>query len=501
MSKGLDLSRPEAFEGLWKGLLSAFPSQDGLEVFVKTKLGFSLERVAVGNQNNRALDLVEFMRANGRAAELLRKALEVCGRNPELLQFERKYLPTLFSRDARRRFVSLVSKAAFPSMILMDAAVRSLPSGIDARALPADPAGSEDDLWRLIEEVEGLQGSNGLARGHLLLEMAFRLLHRAENAADKAALRQWCRTREAEMRLPATTLAGIERHVLADEAIPPFLLVKLLGREDCFTMQVWLGWKKDHRPTQLHADDEGQSVAKLQETLDDILVRSEVIHAMLAAHSERLDIEFILACDEIEHPVECWSVTKAGEAQSLHLLHDVVVRPLERVYAAVQANREFGTALAPWENRWKSFARLAGASLTESVLWLHQPGEYTNKEFTKKLTKAKHVCLGVATVPSTGHPPASTAVRKGLAYGIPVAAWLRRCDGPHENVDAELKQILATREEMRERVRDARECADGAKDHWGEHMVLLWDNWDHRPPDAIESDAGEFDFAAPAALD
>lgn len=489
MSADLDLSRPEVFEELWRALVDAFSSVEQLDVFVRLKLGFPLAQVAVGSQNNRVLDLVDWMHSNGRARELARKALERSPDNPALLAFERQYMPTVFSRGARAALVKLLSDAGFSSAVLMDAAVKSLPTGFDAGRLPTDPGASEDGRWTLVDALEGLQGSNGVAGGYLLLELVTRLALRTTTPHDKA-LREWGETRVAQLGLPGTTLPAIKRHVDKERLIPPFLVVKLLAGDDRCAMQVWLGWKLNEPLVSLHADDAPRPLQEQEQTLGAVLVDPRVMTAMRDTGVERLNIEFVLACDELERPVEHWSVTNGDDAEPLHLLHDVVVRPLERVYAAVQASqyRSFAGAAMRWEQRWRTFASLAGTAFPGSVLWVRQDTQHANKELKLSLSEDKHVCLALTVMPNDKQPRQSATVKQGLSFGIPVALWLRGGCSPHGEVDTDFSRMLTARDEICGQVRKMRGKSYVHANHLGEHVVLLWDNWDHRPPDAIESD-------------
>lgn len=262
----------------------------------------------------------------------------------------------------------------------------------------------------------------------------------------------------------------------------PALLIKLeptVG--DRFAVYLWLwvpGSGPGSGPRTLEWDENPCRLDELRGRLDDLL---ELASQGLGQteDEDRLWVEFLLDLEVLNQDVDCW-LLDAGEKWA---------RPLGAEYVVI-VRRQRSTAQEQryWQGRWKALNQAAGP-VSELVVWVSDAATLSPKELWYQLDDAKDKVL-IAPLGTRekldGEMKAllTVAIKK---QGMPVALCLRDTPADAAWHLESLRAALADARlaDLPQRVRTWRKQAfHNGGDHFGHHLVLLWDDYDRRLLDA-----------------
>jgi hypothetical protein len=285
-------------------------------------------------------------------------------------------------------------------------------------------------------------------------------------------LRYWIERVADAHNMPPTTW-GTQAWAVADGE--PALLIELeptVG--NCFTVYLWL-WVPGSGARTLDWDESPCRLDELRTRLDELL---EMASRRLAHTQGKLRVEFFLDFEIFHQDVDWW----------LFGADDGLARPLGAQYSVI-VRRQRCTALEQlgWRDRWQALKQATGPA-SDLVVWIRDAATLRPEDLWSHLVNDHAKVL----VQPVGTCEKLDGEMKKLLYlairqGMPVALCLRRAPAdavPH--LDS-LKAALAnTRlDKLPELVREWRQQAflEGG-DHFGQHLILLWDDYDRRLPGA-----------------
>jgi vWA-MoxR associated protein C-terminal domain/Effector-associated domain 2 len=285
-------------------------------------------------------------------------------------------------------------------------------------------------------------------------------------------LRDWIGRVAGVHDISATALRTPPRAVPDDE---PALLVELepaLGNS--FTVHVWL-WVPGAGARTLDWDENPCRLEDLRARIDELL---EAANRGLVHAEGRLRVEFFLDFETFNHDVDWWLFgADEGLARPLGAQYTVIVR---RQRCTAQEQRD-------WRDRWQALKQAPGP-VSDLVTWVTDATTVSLKDLWSQLRNDRAMVL----VEPVGTCEKLDSEMKKLLYlalkqGVPVALCVRRTPADATRHLDSLKASLvdARLDKLPELVRKWRHQAfmEGG-DHFGQHLVLLWDDYDRRLPGA-----------------
>lgn len=254
----------------------------------------------------------------------------------------------------------------------------------------------------------------------------------------------------------------------------PALLIELeRAMPDRFTVYLWL-WVPGSGARKLDWDEDPCSLEELRDRIDELL---ELAHGRLTGTTGTLQVEFLLDFETFHRDVDLW----------LCGADDGLPRPLgaERL-VIVRRQRSTATEQRSWQARWQALQQTA-VPVTDLAVWLRDATTLTLRDLWAQLDNdpAKILVAPLGTCEKLD-VDMKTYIYLTLRQGMPVALWLRH--GPADAapyLDSLRAELAGTRlAELPERVRAWRKQAflEGGS-HFGQHLVLLWDDYDRRLPE------------------
>jgi hypothetical protein len=259
----------------------------------------------------------------------------------------------------------------------------------------------------------------------------------------------------------------------------PALLIELeptLG--DRFTVYLWL-WVPGSGARTLDWDKasgggkDSWRLDELRDRLDDLL---ELASRSLVRTEGRLRVEFLLDVESLIKDVDWWPF---GADEGLP-------RPLGAQFPVmVRRQQSKATEERDLQARWQAMKQEV-KPVNELVVWVRDAATLSLTELWRQLhndlTKVLVAPLGTCEQPD---PEMKKLLHLAMKQGVPIALGMRRAPadaaGYLVNLKQELGNIRLT--ELPERVRTWREQAfSEGGDHFGQHLVLLWDDYDRRLP-------------------
>jgi hypothetical protein len=280
-------------------------------------------------------------------------------------------------------------------------------------------------------------------------------------------LQDWVR-RVAE----AHGLSSADSQAPAAPSGAPVVLVELRPTvPDHFgvSLSVWLSGSEIRR---LDWDTEACRLADLSARVDELI---ELANEEAIGVAGELDFEFALSPDIIDHHVDWWM---CGNGE-----YDLPRRLGAKYKVAVRAPRGTATTRRDWAARWLA-VRQADRPAADLALWAEE-AEVNGTGLKSQLHDQHRILIG--PFGSTTH--LNGAKRRlfnvAIVNGLPVALCLRG------DVAASLAQLGQLKEKLgAARVADLpelvchwrSEAEDSTDPHFGRDLVLLWDDYERRPP-------------------
>lgn len=285
-------------------------------------------------------------------------------------------------------------------------------------------------------------------------------------------LRAWIEQVANAHDMPATTWRT-PVWVAADGE--PALLIELeptVGNR--FTVYLWL-WVPGSGARTLDWDENPCRLDEFRARLDELL--EVAIRGLL--HTEgNLRVEFFLDFEIFHQDVDWW----------LFGADDGLARPLGAQYTViVRRQRYTAQEQLGWRDRWQALKQATGP-VSDLIVWVSDAAALRPEHLWSQLVNdhAK-VLAGPVGTREKFDGEMKKLLYFAIRQGIPVALCLRRAPtDAYPHLDS-LKAALAnTRlDKLPELVREWRQQAflEGG-DHFGQHLVLLWDDYDRRLPGA-----------------
>lgn len=409
--------------------------------------------------------------------DLLLEAIELysASDDPKLLELQ-ELVDTLLPRAAltKRELHELL--ALEPGRV---AKPKQLATGI-RRARP-EPAGRESRDIRpgdvreaalfLLDAPSAEKGLVRLLRFVDWLAQVALIMGDSPESSLPGQLRAWADRVGRAHGLPATAW---RRLAAPEPSGEPALLIELEPAvSDLFTVYLWL-WVPGSGARKLDWDEDPCSLDELRDRVDELL---ELAHSRLAGTTGTLRVEFLLDPKTFHRDMDLWSCgADEGLARPLGAEHMVIVRrqrstPKEERY---------------WQARWQALQQTA-MPVTELAVWLKDATTFTLQDLWAQLDNdpTKILVAPVGTCEKLDDEM-KTFIHLTLRQGMPVALWLRRVPADAaQHLDSLRAELAGTRlAELPERVRGWRKqafLAGGA--HFGQSLVLFWDDYDRRLPD------------------
>lgn len=255
----------------------------------------------------------------------------------------------------------------------------------------------------------------------------------------------------------------------------PALLIELeptMG--DRFAVYLWL-WVPGSGPCTLEWEEDSCRLDELRGRLDDLL---ELASQGLAQTEGRFRVEFLLDFRMLHQDVDWWLFgANDGFPRPLGAEYVVIVRP-QRSTAREQRN---------WQARWQALKQSA-MPVSELVVWVRDAATLTLAKLWDQMDEDPAKVL-VAPLGTCGKldDGMMRLLLLAIRQGMPVALCLRNAPADAARHLESLEAALANTRlaELPERVRAWRkEAFREGGDHFGHHLVLLWDDYDRRLPGA-----------------
>jgi hypothetical protein len=415
--------------------------------------------------------------------DLLLEAIELysASDDPKLLELQ-ELVDTLLPRAALTKGELRELLALEPGRV---AKPKQLVAGI--RRVRPEPASREsrdihpgDVREAVLFLLDAPSAEKGLARLLRFVDWLARLASLMDESPLPGQLRDWAERVGRAHGLETTDWRT------PDGAVPsgdPALLIELEPAvSDLFTVYLWL-WVPGAGARKLDWDEDPCSLEKLRDRIDELL---ELAHSRLAGTMGTLRVEFLLDFDTFHRDMDLWVFgADEGLPRPLGAEHLVIVR------------RQRSTAKEQrcWQARWLALQQTA-LPVTDLAVWLEDATTITLQDLWAELdndpTKILVAPLGTR---KKLDDEMKAFIYLTLKQGMPVSLWL--CHKPADAapyLDSLRAELARTRlAELPARVRGWRKqafLAGGA--HFGQDLVLLWDDYDRRLPDT----RGEFTLPA-----
>ena len=429
--------------------------------------------------------LLEAEREN-RVKFVMQVALREYGDNAELLravQYHRAR-ESAFSEDLRERLTLLASSLELTDEALGQFYTVSLPASF---LLDKHPI-----LGSVIRQLSDIPPQSD---GTLVIlgftESLARYADRLGRASVAVALRAWIAS--------AAKAAGIESYraeqvtVLdatmeeLDPSKDAYLIVELrpdLRTPTDFHLRRYLlsilFWKRSD-DAEYWYDDDAVSVP-LRDVPEQVARALREHVGVLIREGFSLSIEFLVPYELVSQAMDQWDRPDSRiRGRRFGMDHPLVVRSLDRIDDQMLWPR--------WRRQWQRFQETSITNGSEQVFWICDPGSCRPLDLYLALTgtgAADHTaCLGL-TFPLNGQSREEIFWAL-LEAGTPVAIWPRASQAvPTEAAEcrSRIASTLAasTLRELPKRLQAVRQDAGHNVEHLGNHLTLLWDDFDRIPP-------------------
>jgi hypothetical protein len=353
---------------------------------------------------------------------------------------------------------------------------RARPERIAREGRDIEPGNVRKVALLLLDSLQAEKGLGQLLRFVDWLAELAPVVSDSSDASMAGRLRDWV---ERVAGAHGLTGAAWRTAVGGRPAGEPALLIELEpALEGRFTVYLWL-WVPGSGPrtldwdTSAGKDEDSWRLDELRDRLDDLL---ELASRGLVSIAGRLRVEFLLDVDSFIRDVDWWPFgADEGLARPLGAQYTVTVR---RQHSKAQEERGL-------QERWQAM-KSAVKPVSELVVWARGPATPSLAELwtmlNNDLTRVLVAPLGTCAQPD---PDMKKLLYLALKQGMPVALGMRRAPADAardlDNLAAELSGIRLT--DLPELVRTWREQAFSVGgDHFGQHLVLIWDDYDRRLP-------------------
>jgi hypothetical protein len=200
-----------------------------------------------------------------------------------------------------------------------------------------------------------------------------------------------------------------------------------------------------------------------------------------------LTIEFVLPYELLSHPVDQWRIS-AGAPTTLPLgaQYSVVVRSLDRMQSTIYHHR--------WAARWRFLGRHQHAPHARAIGFVKPTGSSAQSlksamnSLPDGFTDDFPVCLVLALPMNrrAGEAERPSALRQAVEIGMPVLIWCRLPKASSQFI-ADMANHLHNRPvsdvpAVIQRLRQDATVRSQPADHLGQHICLLWDDYDRLTP-------------------
>jgi hypothetical protein len=244
-----------------------------------------------------------------------------------------------------------------------------------------------------------------------------------------------------------------------------------------YHMSRWLRWD-DGRISNKRDDGVLRSMEELCPGGERML--AEFHEVMRSADADVVDVEFFLPGSALNLKVDMWRVGDGALAPRVGLLSLVVIHSSERVNS--------GLFHAAWKERWQALKQSHDGDSVRWLRWVDEipstgdliPQTRDHTAVLAALADSRALgCLGL----HDGEEPDVLAMQVSAAIqvGVPAIIW-RRDGGDVTQVRTLLSDLAASGRllELPAEIVSLRRCAASNATHPGQHLSLIWDNYDER---------------------
>lgn len=389
--------------------------------------------------------------------------------------------------EALRQLATLLQKACLPWSLLKQQFWHTVPKNWLGE-LAGEALGEAERCANLVDVLSRFGTQTAASRPFPLLEFVLRVCLAPEcDAVIAGLLRNWLDSNALVVGVGPAALKMAERRLVG----ALYLLVKLEHASlDSFRVQAWLG---DDTGAALRSLLDGDRPLKREDipvTLGALWARGPLRERLQVVDPARLTVEFILPRELLSLAVDEWRIPPGDASPRIGCRSRVVVRPLERVYAAVRPSLDdaFNTAPLAWQGKWNTLLQRAQDA---EPLWVLTPDDHQPDVLTANLLLEHVVCLAIAlTPPDCPETTLRQVLQRSIQQGVPMALWFRQEGAKPDTLHGFLRPLMNKLNELPDAVREARRCALAAADpsNPGHHLTLLWDDPARVPPDARPDD-------------
>jgi len=351
---------------------------------------------------------------------------------------------------------------------------------------PLDEHSPAATLFRMLDRLAAARAQHGSIPP--VLEFVERLA--VETPLQATELRNWITATAAVLGVPSAEVASLRQNVIAEpknaEPKQIYLLIKFECQDDQCLVQAW-----SLQGTNKAGKQVCQGKAFLVPNPPDPQSMIEVLSRFVADIGEDLKtnpltIEFILPEELLLLcTADAWHFKMGTTLPRIGGRYRVVVRSFDRIYS-----KESGwvNARTQWVSAWRKYT-------SDSGIMVHQPRTLVNwieheheceKATRWLLAQEPPVYLALGLVPPLqSSEPISDVISALLSVGVPIAIWPRQAISPATRKQLKKMLVNGVLADLPELIHNLRKQAytGSAKDEWGQHLTLLWDDPGRMPPD------------------
>ncbi|MGZ3458252.1 MAG: VMAP-C domain-containing protein, partial [Archangium sp.] len=386
------------------------------------------------------------------------------------------------NRSLLQQLTNLLQAMKLPWSTIEELFWESVPETWPGQLLDESVAEAERYM-HLVDVLSSLPEQVSTGKTYPLLEFALRSRNHA--ATSMGALDSWRKDAARHLGVSPASLMAQEQKIAGERHV----LVKIeRASSEQFLLQAWLG---DERGNMQALLDEPQRCKReeLPRVLSELWSSNDWRKRLARIPPPLLTVEFLLPDELLSEDVEQWRIPP--DEPPLGCKYRVVVRPLERIYAEVkQFLEDMSGAFGAWYEKWGLLPK--GTTGSDSLLWLRSPEDLNEDRLQALLLRDKVISLLlILTPPTCSESLRREVLSRAMRQGLPIALWVRLEKAAPDSVEELFtllsKDLRQLRHAVREERRKAQEMPTDDK-HLGRYLSLLWDDPDHRPPDAQVAD-------------
>jgi hypothetical protein len=329
------------------------------------------------------------------------------------------------------------------------------------------------------------QQSTRPGKMHPIISFAAQFLFQTDDPIIQNKIRAWINIIAEYLRISQRDVSNVlnadEKEQAATPAFPLYMLIDLEPKAespDRYLVQAWV-WS-DYRKQRIYAEDTPHSLEAIPQLINTFL--ENIVHDQLEANSCPV-IEFFLPGSLLDSAVDQWVIE---EEETLGFRHSVVIRFRKRA-----TDKKYWPA---WKRRWNEFdpSQPVNRNLIEKIF-------NTEDCFTRafRLRLDEIICLVLTGGLTPGSEEQHKLVAMILRSGTPIALWARTCMASPDAIRQAVETLTMSDilERLPDEVWQCRRTAWAGGAHLpGNHLTLLWDDFNRLPHTQLYAEGPEMNF-------